>query len=73
MIDPDIRCPVLGVRYNAGELKEAVSYVLEGRVKDGAKGFVDSAEKNVYKPGVDEDKMTCTRCPNGCMLTVLKK
>ena len=28
MFDPDIRCPVLGVRYNAGELKEAVSYVL---------------------------------------------
>jgi len=56
---------------NAGN--NAASYVLEGRVKDDAKGFVDSAEKNVYKPGVDEDKMTCTRCPNGCMLTVLKK
>lgn len=55
---------------NAGE--NAASFVLYGKTADGAKGIVESAEKNVYRPGVDEDKMTCTRCPNGCLLSVKK-
>ncbi|MBQ7464491.1 MAG: FAD-dependent oxidoreductase [Lachnospiraceae bacterium] len=55
---------------NAGE--NAASFVLYGKVSKGAKGLVESAEKNVYVPGVDEDKMTCVRCPNGCLLSVEK-
>ncbi len=53
---------------NAGN--NAASYILKGKFPEDAKGIVESAEKNVYKPGVDEDKMTCIKCPNGCMLKV---
>ncbi len=55
---------------HAGE--NAASYVKEGKVKEGAGGYVDSEEKNVYRPGEDEDKLTCIMCPNGCNLTVKK-
>jgi CxxC motif-containing protein len=55
---------------NAGN--NAAEYVLKGAVSNDAKGMIDSADKNVYVPGVDEDKMTCIRCPNGCLLSAQK-
>ena len=55
---------------HAGE--NAAAYVKNGKVPDGAKGYVESEEKNVYRPGENEDKMTCIMCPNGCNLTAVK-
>ena len=55
---------------HAGE--NAASFVKDGRVPEGAKGYVESEEKNVYRPGENEDKMTCIMCPNGCNLTAVK-
>ncbi len=55
---------------HAGE--NAAKLILEGAVPADAAGFIESAEKNVYRPGEGEDKLTCIRCPNGCELTVTK-
>ena len=55
---------------NAG--RNAASYVRDGRVAAGAKGYVESEEKNVYRPGENEDKMTCIMCPNGCNLAAVR-
>ena len=52
---------------NAG--RNAAAYVMKGSVGEDPGGYVDSEEKNVYRPGVDEDKLTCIMCPNGCSLT----
>ncbi|MCR5746263.1 MAG: FAD-dependent oxidoreductase [Lachnospiraceae bacterium] len=55
---------------NAGN--NAADYILKGAVSKEAKGYVESEEKNVYRPGENEDKMTCIMCPNGCNLTAVK-
>ena len=51
----------------------AAVYVKEGSVPDDAKGYVESEEKNVYRPGENEDRITCIMCPNGCELTAVKE
>ncbi|MCR4739951.1 MAG: DUF1667 domain-containing protein, partial [Lachnospiraceae bacterium] len=53
---------------NAG--KNASDYVKDKLDRSMAKGYVESGKKNVYRPGENEDKLTCIRCPNGCELTV---
>lgn len=50
----------------------AAAYVLTGKVPDDAEGYVDSGEKNVYRPGMDDDRMTCIMCPNGCEIRAVK-
>ncbi|MCR5773845.1 MAG: FAD-dependent oxidoreductase [Lachnospiraceae bacterium] len=55
---------------HAGE--NAAAYIRDGRVPEGAGGYVDSEEKNVYRPGENEDRLTCIMCPNGCELTAVK-
>lgn len=52
--------------------RNAAAYVRDGRVEEGAGGYVESEEKNVYRPGENEDKITCIMCPNGCNLTAVK-
>lgn len=55
---------------HAGE--NAAAFVKTGFVPGGAKGYVDSEEKNVYRPGENEDKITCIMCPNGCNMSAVK-
>ena len=55
---------------HAGE--NAAAYVKDGRVPEGAEGYVESEEKNVYRPGENEDRITCIMCPNGCNLSAVR-
>ncbi|MCR5733436.1 MAG: FAD-dependent oxidoreductase [Lachnospiraceae bacterium] len=55
---------------NAG--KNAAAYVKNMLDTDTAKGYIESGKKNVYRPGENDDKLTCIKCPNGCELTVTK-
>ncbi|MCR5107337.1 MAG: FAD-dependent oxidoreductase [Lachnospiraceae bacterium] len=53
---------------NAG--RNAALYLRGELDRENAEGFIESAEKNVYRPGESDDKLTCIKCPNGCELTV---
>ena len=55
---------------HAGE--NAAAFVKDGKVPEGAAGYVESEEKNVYRPGENEDMMTCIMCPNGCNMKAVK-
>ena len=53
--------------------RNAVEYVKTGHCeKAPGKGIIESAAKNVYRPGEQEDKITCICCPKGCEMTVGK-
>ncbi len=56
---------------HAGE--NAAEWIRYGSLPEDAGGFIESAEKNVYRPGEAEDRITCIRCPNGCGMTASRE